>query len=226
MKQTYKVAMLLIISFTFFQITFAQQKVITGTVTERNGAPLPGVSVQAKGAKSGTQTNAQGVYSLSVNANVTTLVFTSVGFAFQEVAISDRNTIDIILESSAQDLNAVVVVGYGTARKRDVTGALTSIKAKEFNQGLITAPDQLLQGKVPGLEITSNSGQPGAATTIKIRGNNSIRANNNPLYVIDGVPLDGRTARPSLEIGGGFGLDFGVTPESNPLLYLNPNDIA
>ncbi len=83
-----------------------------------------------------------------------------------------------------------------------------------------------MQGKVPGLEITNNSGQPGTATTIKIRGNNSIRAGNNPLYVVDGVPLDGRTAKPGLNFGSGSGLDFGTTPESNPLLYINPNDIA
>jgi iron complex outermembrane receptor protein len=148
-----------------------------------------------------------------------------VGYGLQEVSISGVTSADVTLQSAGQDLNAVVVVGYGTARKRDVTGAVTSIKARDFNQGLITAPDQLLQGKVSGLEITSNSGQPGAATTIKIRGNNSIRANNNPLYVIDGVPLDGRTARPGL-VFGDAGLDFGTTPESNPLLYINPNDIA
>jgi TonB-linked SusC/RagA family outer membrane protein len=123
-----------------------------------------------------------------------------------------------------QSMTEIVVIGYGTARRKDVTGSISSIKAKDFNQGVILAPDQLLQGKVPGLEITNNSGQPGAATTIKIRGNNSLRANNNPLYVIDGVPLDGRTARPNLVFAGG--LDFGTTPESNPLLYINPNDIA
>lgn len=225
MKQIYKVALLLIISFSFFQISFAQQKVITGTVTDKSGVGIQGVSVQAKGSRTGAQTGADGTYSLSVNPNSKTLVFTSVGFGVQEVSINDRSAIDITLETTSQDLNAVVVVGYGTTRKKDVTGAIASIKAKDFNQGIITAPDQLLQGKVPGLEITSNSGQPGAATTIKIRGNNSIRANNNPLYVVDGVPLDGRTARPSLAFGG-TGLDFGTTPESNPLLYINPNDIA
>src|SRR4029079_12668667 len=112
------------------------------------------------------------------------------------------------LAASTQSLTDVVVIGYGSVRKKDLTGAVTSIKAKDFNQGVIAAPDQLLQGKVSGLEITNNSGQPGSATTIKIRGNNSIRASNNPLYVVDGVPLDGRTARPNLNFGAGSGLDF------------------
>ena len=220
MKLTCKGATLLLISFSFFQITFAQQKVITGTVTERSGAALPGVSVQAKGAKSGTQTSSDGTYSLSVNATAKTLVFTSVGFVLQEVAIGDRSTLDVILESSAQDLNAVVVVGYGTARKRDLTGAVTSIKAKDFNQGVIAAPEQLLQSKVAGLEITNNTGAPGGATTVKIRGNSSIRAGQSPLYVIDGVPLDGGTAMPN------FSGAFGATAGSNPLLFIDPNNIA
>jgi iron complex outermembrane receptor protein len=133
----------------------------------------------------------------------------------QEIVAGGRSNIAVELEATVNSLNEVVVVGYGSARKRDLTGSVASVKSKDFNQGVIAAPDQLLQGKVSGLEITSNSGQPGAATTVKIRGNNSIRASNNPLYVVDGVPLDGRTARPNLNFGGG-GLDFGTTPESNP----------
>ncbi|MGI8582751.1 MAG: SusC/RagA family TonB-linked outer membrane protein [Chitinophagaceae bacterium] len=223
MKQ--KILITILFTLSCILQTFAQQKTVTGTVTDKSGVGVAGVSVLAKGSRSGTQTNSDGAYSLSVSDNAATLVFTSVGYGVQEVTINGRSAVDVTLETTSQDLNAVVVIGYGTARKRDVTGAVSSIKAKDFNQGLITAPDQLLQGKVSGLEITSNSGQPGAATTIKIRGNNSIRANNNPLYVIDGVPLDGRTARPNL-VFGGTGLDFGTTPESNPLLYINPNDIA
>jgi len=94
------------------------------------------------------------------------------------------------------------------------------LKAKDFNQGIIAAPDQLLQNKVAGLEVTNNSGQPGAASTIKIRGNSSIRAGNNPLFVVDGIPLDGGSARPDVSAS------FGNTPGANPLLYINPNDIA
>ena len=101
-----------------------------------------------------------------------------------------------------------------------MTGAVSSVKAKDFNQGAITNPDQLLQNKVAGLEVTNTSGQPGVATTVQIRGNNSIRSNSSPLYVVDGVPLDGGTARPNV------GIAFGSTPNSNPLLYIDPNSIA
>ncbi|HEX2608180.1 MAG TPA: SusC/RagA family TonB-linked outer membrane protein, partial [Flavisolibacter sp.] len=147
------------------------------------------------------------------------LVFSYVGYTTQTVSVKG-STLDVVLETAAANLNEVVVIGYGTARKKDLTGALSSIKAKDFNQGSITAPDQLLQNKIPGLEITTTSGQPGAATVVKIRGNTSLRAGNTPLYVVDGIPLDGRTARPEATSS------FGATATSNPLLYINPNDIA
>jgi len=177
-----------------------------------------------KGTKTGVNTNADGAFTISAPPTAT-LVFSSVGFAAQEIAIGNQTSITVSLVTTQSNLNEIVVIGYGTVRKKDATGSLVSVKAKDFNQGVINSPDQLLQGKVAGLEITSNSGQPGSATTIKIRGNNSIRTANNPLYVVDGVPLDGRTARPNLDLGAA-GLGFGPTPESNPLLYINPNDIA
>ena len=207
----------------FFSTTFAQSRTITGTVKDPTGVGLSGVTVAVKGTNNATQTDSSGAFTINASP-FQTLVITTVGYGTQEVPASTTH-MNINMQTSAANLNEVVVVGYGTARRRDVTGSVASVKAKDFNQGVIAAPDQLLQGKVPGLEITNNSGQPGAATTIKIRGNNSIRSNNNPLYVVDGVPLDGRTARPSLNLGAN-GLDFGPTPESNPLLYLNPNDIA
>lgn len=207
------------------QPVFAQNKTVSGKVTDaKDGSAVAGASVSVKGTKLGTQTNTNGEFTLSVPATATTLVISSVGFGTKEAPIGE-GSVDVSLAVAANDLNEVVVVGYGTARKKDLTGAVGSVKSKDFNKGVITAPDQLLQGKVAGLEITSNNGQPGAATTIKIRGNNSIRANNNPLYVVDGVPLDGRTSRPSLNLGSN-GLNFGTTPENNPLLYINPNDIA
>ncbi|HSC37299.1 MAG TPA: carboxypeptidase-like regulatory domain-containing protein, partial [Chitinophagaceae bacterium] len=211
---------LLLLCVLFTQVLSAQNKTITGKITDlKDGSPVAGATVQAKGSKKGTSTQADGSFTLSVGPDVTTIVITSVGFEKQELDISGKSTIDVVLVASNANLNEVVVVGYGTARRKDLTGAVSSVKAKDFNQGAISTPDQLLQNKVPGVEITANSGQPGAATTIKIRGNNSIRASNNPLYVIDGVPLDGRTARPSLNLGTN-GLGFGTTPESNPLLYI------
>jgi len=209
----------------FTQNAYSQNKTISGKVSDDKGAPLAGVSVTVKGTKNGVNTNADGIFSINVPPTATTLVFSSVGFAEQEIAIGSQTSITVSLVTTQSNLNEIVVIGYGTVRKKDATGSLVSVKAKDFNQGVINSPDQLLQGKVSGLEITSNSGQPGSATTIKIRGNNSIRTANNPLYVVDGVPLDGRTARPNLDLGSA-GLGFGPTPESNPLLYINPNDIA
>jgi TonB-dependent starch-binding outer membrane protein SusC len=213
-----KAAMLLlaVIGFT----AFAKAQTVTGTVTDSKGDPVSGISVTVKGTTKGASTNAQGVYTLSGVANGATLIFSGAGFTSQEAKASG-GTVNISMVASVSNLNEVVVIGYGGQRKKDLTGAVGSVKAKDFNQGFVTSPDQLLQNKVSGLEITNNSGQPGVATTIKIRGNNSIRAVNNPLYVVDGVPLDGRTARPSVSLTG-----FGSTPETNPLLYINPNDIA
>jgi TonB-dependent starch-binding outer membrane protein SusC len=208
--------------FLFLSSSAFAQKTVTGKVTDsKDGSALAGVSITAKGTSTGTTSKADGTFSIAVPENVNTLVVSSVGYATQEIAIGAQTSIDILLVATGANLNEVVVIGYGTARKRDLTGAVSTVPAKNFNQGITTSPDQLLQNKVPGLEITNNSGQPGAATTVKIRGNNSIRASNNPLYVIDGVPLDGRSARPSVTTG-----TFGVTPDLNPLIYINPNDIA
>lgn len=204
---------------------FSQTKTLTGKITDDKGTPIQGATVTVKGTKAGVSTGADGSFRISASPSATTLVISSVGFAAKEVPIGDQTSIDISLVPTQTNLNEIVVIGYGNVRKKDATGALASVKAKDFNQGVITSPDQLLTGKVAGLEITNNSGQPGAATTIKIRGNNSIRTANNPLYVVDGVALDGRTARPALDLGAN-GLGFGPTPESNPLLYINPNDIA
>jgi TonB-dependent starch-binding outer membrane protein SusC len=204
--------------------SIAQTHPVTGTVIDQTGKGVPGVTVTVRGTSLSTQTDAAGAYRINASDSAT-LVFSSIGFDRREEPIAGKTTIDVTLTASSGNLSEVVVIGYGTARRRDVTGSIASIKAKDFNQGQITAPDQLLQNKIPGLDITNNSGQPGAATTIKIRGNSSIRASNNPLYVVDGVPLDGRTARPSINLGAN-GLGFGTTPESNPLLFINPNDIA
>ena len=218
-------ALQLVFSVIFIQGIFSQSKVITGLVSDPSGIGIPGVTVTLKGTKNSVQTDKDGYYKINSPENGT-LVFSSIGYTVSSLSLGGKSNGNITLSTAASNLNEVVIVGYGSVRKKDLTGSVSSVKSKDFNQGVVTSPDQLLQGKVSGLEITSNSGQPGAATTMKIRGNNSIRSSNNPLYVIDGVPLDGRTAKPSLNLGGGSGLDFGTTPESNPLLYINPNDIA
>jgi TonB-linked SusC/RagA family outer membrane protein len=199
----------------------AQNKTISGKVMDaKDGSPMVGASVVVKGSKSGTQTGADGTFRLSVPSSATTLVVSTVGFGSQEVNIQNQTSVNVSLSATNEQLNEIVVIGYGTARKKDVTGSVVSLQAKNFNQGVINAPDQLLQSKVAGLEVTNINGQPGAASTIQIRGTSSIRANNNPLYVVDGVPLDGGTARPNI------GTAFGSTPNSNPLLFIDPNSIA
>jgi TonB-linked SusC/RagA family outer membrane protein len=205
-------------------VALAQTKVITGKVSDaKDGSGLANVSVLGTGgaAKSGTQTSSDGSFKITVPQSTTKLVFTLIGYAKQEVSLNGQSNVTVALKSTSEQLNDVVVIGYGTARKKDVTGSVASVQAKDFNQGVVTAPDQLLQNKVAGLEITNNNGQPGSAATVKIRGNNSIRAVNNPLYVIDGVPLDGRSARPNFGTAA-----FGGSPDANPLIFVNPNDIA
>lgn len=223
MKRLLKRLSFLFLCVSFTQLAFSQTKVVTGTISDDKGAPVQGASVAVKGAKGGTTTDATGAFTLTVSASAKALVISSVGYNQQEIGIPVDNKVSVTLVSSTQGLNDVIVIGYGTTKRKDATGSLTTVSSKEFNQGVITSPDQLLANKVSGLEVTSNSGQPGSATTVRIRGNSSVRGVGNPLYVVDGVILDGRDARPSLNIGPG---GFGQTPEDNPLLFIDPNSIA
>jgi iron complex outermembrane receptor protein len=200
----------------------AQTKTVTGKVTDDKGAAVQGASVMVKGTKVGTQTGADGAFSMTVPSSATTLVISSIGFAQQEVAIGGGN-VSVSLQPAANSLNDVVVIGYGTAKRKDLTGAVASVGARDFNKGVQTAPDQLIQGKVAGVQVVNSSGQPGVATTVRIRGVASIRGGNNPLFVVDGVILDGRVARP----GSNFSNDIGGnSPNANPLNFINPADIA
>ena len=203
------------------QQSWAQNKTVTGKVSDEKGSPVAGASVLAKGTNTGTSTDATGSFSLNVPSSATTLVISYVGYASQEVSIASSNTVSVTLQPEGSALTDVVVVGYGSVKKKDLTGAVASVKEKDFNKGNFTSPDQLIQGKVAGVQVINNSGQPGGAATVKIRGNSSIRAGSQPLYVVDGVPLDGRSARP-----GGSGAGIGTSPDANPLNFINPNDIA
>jgi iron complex outermembrane receptor protein len=213
------------VSFLVLQATAnAQDKTVTGKVTDsKDGTPVVGASVQAKGTRTGTTTRIDGTFSLTFSSGVTTLVFSSIGYETREVSIAGINTIDVsFVPTSGANLNEVVVTGYGTARRRDLTGSVASVKEKDFNKGVYTSPDQLIQGKVAGVQMINNSGAPGGGSTVKIRGNSSVTGSGQPLYVVDGVPLDGRSARPGVaDIGFGGG-----NPSSNPLNFLNPSDIA
>lgn len=197
----------------------SQAVTVTGRVMGMTGELLQGVTVMEKGTTNGTSTNTEGSFSIDVtNANAR-LVFSYVGYKTLEVSVAGKTTLDVVMEEDAESLEDIVVVGYGTVRKKDVTGSIVSLQAKDFNQGINVAPDQLIQGKTPGVMVINNTGQPGGSTTVRVRGNSSIRAGNNPLFVLDGIPLSGGSARPGGS--GGFGSDGG-----NPLTYLNPNDIA
>jgi TonB-dependent starch-binding outer membrane protein SusC len=216
---------LLCVAFVFvLQVAYAQDKTITGKVTDsKDGSPVVGATVQAKGTRTGTSTKADGTFSITVASNVSALVITSVGYDSQEIAIADKTSIDVsFVPNAGANLNEVIVTGYGTSRKRDLTGSIGSVKEKDFNKGVYTSPDQLIQGKLAGVQIYNNSGQPGGGTTVKIRGNSSVSGGGQPLYVVDGVPLDNRSPRPGvMDLGFGAG-----NPASNPLNFLNPADIA
>jgi len=167
----------------------AQDKVVTGKVTDsKDGSALQGASVLVKGTKLGVQTSSDGAFKIKVPETATTLVVSSVGYASQDVAISGES-INVMLVSTTSGLNDVIVVGYGTAKRKDLTGSVSTVGTKDFQKGSITSPEQLIAGKVAGVTITSNGGQPGSGSTIRIRGGASLNASNDPLVVIDGVPL-------------------------------------
>ncbi|WP_374950304.1 SusC/RagA family TonB-linked outer membrane protein [Mucilaginibacter sp.] len=203
----------------FVQPALAQNKVITGKVTDKkDGSPLIGVSVGA-GAGSGTLTSVDGTFRLSVPAATTSLTLTYIGYTTLTVNLNGQTSINASMESASTNLNEVVVIGYGTQRVRDATGSVSSLGQKEFNKGVIATPDQLLQGRVAGVQVTPSSGEPGAGATINIRGAGSIRSGDGPLYVVDGIPLDnGGTS-------GGYGVGAGNSSARNPLSFINPNDI-
>ncbi len=189
-------------------LSFGQTKV-SGTVTEQSTSiPLPGVNVVIKGTTTGTATDFDGNYSIEVN-NGEVIVFSYVGYQSKEITYSGQSTLNIQLMEDAAQLDEIVIIGYGSVKKEDLTGAVDVISSKEFNQGAVVSPDQLLQGKAAGVRITSAGGQPDAAPNIRIRGGSSLSGNNAPLIVIDGVPLD----------------NGGVAGVGNPLSLINPNDI-
>ncbi|WP_223651278.1 SusC/RagA family TonB-linked outer membrane protein [Hymenobacter psoromatis] len=193
---------------------------VSGKVTDGIGTGLPGVTVLVTGTSIGASTGADGGFSLQVPATATSLTVSFIGYTKQTVNITGKSTVNVALKDDAQALGDVVVVGYGTVRKQDLTGAVSALGPKDFNKGTFTSPDQLLQGRASGVQITQNSGQPGGAATINIRGNSAVSGTGQPLYVVDGVPLDGRSAQPGLTTSA-----LGDAPASNPLNFLNPADI-
>ncbi|MEJ7912992.1 MAG: SusC/RagA family TonB-linked outer membrane protein [Chitinophagaceae bacterium] len=173
---------------------YAQNRTITGTVTDAAGKPLPNVSVQIKGSTSGTVTNEAGIFSLSVPATARTVTVSSVGFASTDIAIGSRTAFDVELKTEDQALSEVVVVAYGTQRKEALTGSVGQVSAEDIKNRPIANITNALEGTIAGVVTSTASGQPGAGLGIRVRGFGSINATSDPLYVVDGVPYVGNTA--------------------------------
>ncbi len=186
------------------------QTTVTGIVTDEQNTPLPGATVLVKGTTNGTTTNFDGNFTLEVANQSAILEFSYLGYTTKELSLNGQSNVVVQLAEDATQLEDVVVVGYGTQRKSDVTGAIGSIKSEDFNQGVVSNPGQLLQGKLAGVNVASVSGEPGASQNIIIRGVGSLRAGTTPLFVIDGFVIDNNST----------GL------ASNPLNFINPQDIA
>lgn len=206
MKKTLAVLLFAITSIS----VFAQERTVTGKVTDaKDGAPLVAASITSKGSNRGTTTAGNGTFSIKVSPSTTTLVISYLNYTTKEVTIGANNVVNVALNQSTEQLGDVVVIGYGSVKKKDLTGSVVNVSSKDFNSGAISTPEQLIAGKVAGVSITSNNGAPGSGSTIRIRGGASLNASNDPLIVIDGMPIDGG----------------GISGQANALALINPNDI-
>ncbi len=207
-----KIRFMLSVFFLCLGLTaFAQNKTtIRGTVLDKDNVAIEGANVAVKGTSNATITDVKGAFSISITSTSSVLNITCMGYVAVDVPVSEiKGTAKIILQESSVSLGEVVAIGYGTVRKKDATGAVTAIKAEEINRGLAVSPTDLLMGKVAGLNVTTAGGAPGSSATIRIRGGSSMSASNDPLIVIDGVPMENRS----------------ISGASNPLSTINPNDI-
>jgi TonB-linked SusC/RagA family outer membrane protein len=187
------VTVLLCLFFAVFQLA-AQNKTITGKVTDAEGKPVAGASVQVKGTKQGVSANDAGIYSINVPASATTLIISGVGLASQDVKIGSNNVLNVSMVASNKDLDEVVVVAYGTAKKSTNTGSQGVVGAKDIAQRPISNVNQALEGAIPGVITGTANGQPGSGVSIRVRGFGSINASSDPLFVVDGVPYVGGTS--------------------------------
>ncbi|WP_190300434.1 SusC/RagA family TonB-linked outer membrane protein [Rufibacter hautae] len=194
------------------------ERTIQGKVTSRDGnEPLAGVSVTVKGTTNGTSTDAQGAFTLSVPDEEAVLVFSYIGFVSREIPVKNQSWVSVVLSPNYQELTQVVVIGYGTTTKSDLTGSVASVKSEELLATPTTSFEQALQGRAAGVQVTQTSGKPGAEASIRIRGTSSINAGNEPLYVIDGMLVSSDANDMSL------GVNLG--PRISALSTINPNDI-
>lgn len=187
---------------------FSQDLTVSGSVMDQQGGPLPGVSILIEGTSTGVITDIDGNYSLNA-PGTSVLIFNFLGFESQKVSVDNRSTINVVLRESFMSLDEVVVVGYGSMRRTDVTGSMVSVSSEAIEKSVPTSIDQVLQGRAAGVQVQQNSGAPGSSSSIRIRGVNSINATNEPIFVIDGVVIDGNSGSSS----------------NNPLASINPSDI-
>lgn len=204
----------LLLAIAWLSATAQQQ--VTGRVADSGGNALPGVNVLIRGTTVGTTTDANGSYSLNVSDSESILVFSFIGYASQEIAVSGKTKIDVALEDDLQSLDEVVVVGYGTIKKSDITGAVSSVTSKDLKALPVATLDQALQGRAAGVQVVQSTGAPGGGTNIRIRGTSSVNASSEPLYVIDGMLINSNSNEMNI---GGRG------PAINPLATINPSDI-
>ena len=201
----------------------AQNVTVSGVVSDQTG-PVIGASVFEKGTKNGTVTDLDGKFSLSVKPGAS-LVFSSIGYAAQEVPVGSQRVFNIFLQEDKEYLDEVVVVGYGSMKRSDLSGASVSMKEEDLKGSIITNLDQSLQGRAAGVSAVQTSGAPGSSSSIRVRGQATVNANAEPLYVIDGVIIQG---------GGNSGADFGLgdalgngrVSTISPLSTINPADIV
>jgi iron complex outermembrane receptor protein len=187
----------------------AQERSITGKITDATtNEPLIGVTVLIEGTYTGTVTDIDGNYSVKVSPQ-TKLVYSFIGYQSQTIAVGQQPIINVALQTEVKGLDEVVVIGYGTVKKSDATGSVSTVSAKDFNKGAMTSPQDLIVGKSAGVVITTEGGAPGSGATIRIRGGSSLNASNDPLIIIDGVPID----------------NSNISGSSNFLSFVNPNDI-
>ncbi|WP_373513857.1 SusC/RagA family TonB-linked outer membrane protein [Persicitalea sp.] len=196
-------------------IPAALDRKITGQVNDEKGEALPGVSVILKGKTRGTTTDQNGAFSLEIEEDSDVLIFSYVGYRSREVEVGNRSNFSIILEIDDKLLNEVVVVGYGSQKRAELTSAVSSVKGKDLENIPLASVDNLLQGRAAGVQVSQSSGQPGGALTVRIRGNTSVQGGNDPLYVVDGILIQSNSVDQLADGGSG----------SSPLADINPNDV-
>jgi iron complex outermembrane receptor protein len=217
MKNSLLKGLMVFLTMLCTSLTYSQD--VSGTVSDASG-PLPGASVLVKGTTKGAQTDFDGKFTIKNAGSNAVLVFSYIGLKSQEVNVAGRSNVNVTLKEDSAELKEVVVIGYGSVKKKDATGAVDQLSSKSFDNVGAPSPADLLRGKVSGVQVTSQSGEPGAGASIRIRGNSSIRSGNGPLIVVDGVPLDGGDVS-----AGGSDIGLGSSSARNPLNFINQNDI-